>query len=273
MKTYVIALTTFREIIRWPMFWLLFLIAAFMLVSFVFTPYFTLGEDIKMVMDQGLAVIMVTGLIIALFSASVSISEEIEGKTAITLLSKPINRRHFIIGKFGGIMSAVLVLFLMLGIIYLAVLVYKGHYDAREYASDKPTWAQNVVMIQRMIPGLVLTYFQVTILTALSVAFSTRFPVHWNISLAIIIFLLGHLSHWMVQLSTQDQTQNEAVTFIAKLFATVLPGLEYFNVGPAISTESWVPAEYLLLCFGYCALYTTVAILLGLLMFEDRDLA
>lgn len=273
MKTFTIALTTYREIVRRPFFWLLLLVSAVLLALFAVIPYYTLGEDIKMVKDQGLAVIMVTGLIIALFSASVSISEEIEGKTAITLLSKPIRRRDFIIGKFAGIMSGVAILFVLLFIVLGGVLYYKAGYDAREYATDKPAAMERLRMILAMTPGLVLQYMLVTILCALSVAFSTRLPVHFNITLCILVFLLGHLAPRLVQASEQRRL-NEAVTFIAQVFATVLPGLEFFNVAPAIASDTEVPwLTYVLPCLGYCVVYTSIAILLALLLFEDRDLA
>lgn len=272
MKTYVIALTTYREIVRRPLFWLLALVAACALVLFIFIPYFTLGEDIKMVKDQGLVVIMVTGMIIALFAASVSISEEIDGKTAITLLSKPITRRSFIIGKYAGIMSAVALLFVLLSLVFLASLFYKAGYDAREYATEKPTYMQRIPMLVQMLPGIVLNYLQVCIICALSVAFSTRFPLHLNITACIVIFLLGHLAPQMVDASSLDRF--EAVKFMAQIFKTVLPGMGYFNVGPAITTDVAVPwVSYVLPCFFYAALYSTVALLLALLLFEDRDLA
>jgi len=60
-----------------------------------------------MLMDCGLATILICGLLLAVWTSSTSIAEEIEGKTAMTLLSKPINRRQFIVGKYVGIMSAV----------------------------------------------------------------------------------------------------------------------------------------------------------------------
>jgi ABC-type transport system involved in multi-copper enzyme maturation permease subunit len=273
MKTYVIALTTYRELIRRPLFWMLAGVAAVLLLLFAYIPYFTLGEDIKMVKDQGLALIMITGLTIALFAASVSIADEIDGKTAITLLSKPITRRDFILGKFGGIMSAIAVLFLILGAVFLAVLYVKANYDARETAQDPPSVQAKLEMLWHIVPGIVLTYFKVAILCALSVAFSTRFPLHLNISACIIILFLGHLAPQMVQASEQRQL-NEAVEFMAKVFATVLPGLEYFNVGPAISTDATVPwVGYVLPCLLYCVLYSSIALLLALLLFEDRDLA
>lgn len=272
MKTYVIALTTYLEIVRRPIFWLLVVVAAVLHWLFTVIPYYTLGEDIKMVKDQGLIVIMIAGLVIALFSASVSIHEEIEGKTAITLLSKPIERRSFIMGKFGGIMAAVGLMFLILAVNFALALYYKAGYDAKEYVQDRPGLFERLKMIWQMAPGLVLAYFQVSIICALSVAFSTRFPVHLNITACIAIYLLGHLAPQMVEASKQGQF--EGIKFMAQIFATVLPGLEYFNVGPAISTDAIVPwSGYVFPCFMYCLMYTGIALFLALLMFEDRDLA
>ena len=137
-----------------------------------------------------------------------------------------------------------------------------------------PSMVENLLSLLQMLPGLVLTYFQVTIIVALSVAFSTRFPLHMNITACIIVYLLGHLAPQMVQATSQDPTAFEAVGFMAQFFATVFPGLEYFNVGPAISTDAQVPwLTYVLPCFAYCVLYTGIALLLAFLMFEDRDLA
>ena len=269
----MIGLTTYRELIRRPLFWLLTLVAAVLLCLFAIIPYYTLGEDIKMVKDQGLALIMINGLIIAFFAASVSIADEIEGKTAITLLSKPITRRDFILGKYTGIMAAIAVMFLILSIVFLAVLYFKAGYDARETAQERPSFAERMDMMVRMLPAIVLTYLKVAILCAWSVAFSTRFPIHLNITACIVILLLGHLAPQMVQASEQRQV-NEAVEFVAKVFATVLPELERFNVGPAISTDAVVPwFDYVLYCVLHMVGFCGIALLFALLLFEDRDLA
>lgn len=271
MKTFVIAQTTFKEIVRRPLFWVLATVTGLLICLFVVIPYYTLGEDIKMLKDQGLAVIMLTGLTIGLFAASVSIAEEIDGKTAITLLSKPITRRDFIVGKYAGIISAIGVLFLILSVVFLACVYFKAGYDAREQAATKPTVQERLVMIQQIVPGIVLTYLQVAILVAISVALSTRFPLYLNITVCILVFLLGHLGPQMVQASWG---QFEGVRFMAQIFSTIFPGLEYFNVGPAISTDAKVPwLTYVLPCFLYSVLYSVVALLVGLLLFEDRDLA
>src|SRR5579864_5523873 len=106
-QTVTIALATAKEAIRQPAFFVLAFIASAWLVCSIFVSYFTFGEDIKMYKDTGLTTISFVGLLLALLTASSSVADEIEGKTAITLLSKPITRRQFIAGKFLGIELAV----------------------------------------------------------------------------------------------------------------------------------------------------------------------
>src|SRR6202022_274511 len=89
----------------------------------------------KIEKDPGPPPIPFAALLLALLTASSSVAEEIEGKTAVTLLSKPINRRQFIVGKFLGIELGVLALFVLLGATFLCGVWYKYYYDQREAAS------------------------------------------------------------------------------------------------------------------------------------------
>ena len=67
------------------------------------------------------------------------------------------------------------------------------------------------------------------------------------------------------------------VGFLGKLFDVLLPALEFFNMGPAIIREApldlWQFGGYVVIVFGYSLIYTAIALLVGLLLFEDRDLA
>ena len=93
MKSFTIAQATAKEAIRQPAFFVLTFIAAAWLFWSIYVPYFTFGEDIKMYKDTGLTTISFACLLLALLTSSSTVAEEIEGKTAITLLSKPITRR------------------------------------------------------------------------------------------------------------------------------------------------------------------------------------
>ena len=269
-KTAVIAYVTTLEAVRQPIFVVLLGVGCMLMMIYPFIPYFTFGEDIKMVKDTGLATILLLGLILALLTSSNTIAEDIEHRTAITLLSKPINRRQFIIGKFLGILVAVAVIFVILGIIFGAVLYYKVAYDARESAKQTPSPGEQWAEVQQVLPGLVLTYFQVVVLSALSVAISTRLPLVVNIVVCFAVYFLGHLAPVLERAS---QGRFELVHFTAQMIGVVFPALDFFNVSAAVATGSIIPLSYMLGCLVYCILYSSVGILLAFILFEDRDLA
>ena len=110
----IIARATTKEALRQPIFILLLIIAVIVLVFNTLMPFFTLGEDVKMLKECGLATLLISGALLAVWTAGTSITSEIDGKTAMTLLSKPINRRQFILGKYVGIIQAVVWLFVPL---------------------------------------------------------------------------------------------------------------------------------------------------------------
>src|SRR5262245_40371439 len=180
-KTGVIAWVTAKEAVRQPLFLVLLITGALAILLSTFLPYYTFGEDLKMLKDVGLAAILLLSLFQAMVTASNSIAEDIEHRTAITLLSKPINRRQFIVGKFMGIILSVALMFLILGLMYCALVYYKVGYDAREAAKQAPTTAERWTEVKQILPGIVLTYFQVVVLSAISVAISTRLPMLVNI--------------------------------------------------------------------------------------------
>ncbi len=277
MKAFTIATATAKEAIRQPVFFVLALLAGSWLIFSIFLAYFTFGEDIKMYKDTGLTTISFAGLLLALLTASSTVAEEIEGKTAITLLSKPINRRQFIVGKFLGIELGVLALFVLLGLLFEGGVYYKYAYDLREAAGGAPEASKQWDQVKQVLPGLALGFLEVTVLTSISVAISTRLPMLVNLVVCIAIFFLGHLSPVLVEATGQGVKQgnvNELVSFMAQLFAWILPGLEFFNAGPSISTGAVIPwMQYVIPALGYCVLYSGAALLFAFLLFEDRDLA
>ncbi len=120
------------------------------------------------------------------------------------------------------------------------------------------------------VPGLVLAFMETVVLTAISVAISTRLPMLPNLVICGSIYALGHLGPLIVQSSVG---QNEFVAFFGQLIALVLPVLDHFNIQAAVAGGVHVPPTYLAWAALYCVLYSAVAMLLALILFEDRDLA
>jgi hypothetical protein len=143
-------------------------------------------------------------------------------------------------------------------------------FEAKETAMADPTWRECRDEILQIMPGLLLAFMEAVVLTSISVAISTRLPMVPNLIICASIYALGHLMPTLVAAASR---QFELPYFVAQFLATVLPMLETFNIYTAIATGKQVPLAYMGWAALYCVLYSSVAMLLALLLFEDRDVA
>ena len=281
----------------------------------IFVPYFTFGDDFKMWKHIALDITMLAAVLFGVVTAGLSIADEIEGRTAITLMSKPVSRRQFLLGKFVGIFLASLALVGMLGWALQWALYFKPLFEwlpdtsdpiqaqvfpwllaagqrlapagaAESYLRGVALWFGDTATI---LPGLVIGVSQVMVLLGLAAALSTRLPMVVTLVSCLLIFFLGHLAPVLVQVAINQQGQYAAlhqgqtsgtldlVQFMAKLIDTIAPALDYFNLGPAIIRDRPLPLRPYALYVGsvvlYSLMYTAIALLFGLILFEDRDLA
>jgi hypothetical protein len=302
-----VAMAAYREALRQPMFWLIALLASLLIVASTVIPYFTLGDDYKLMKQVGFDAVMLFSGLFGLLTASISVNDEIEGRTAITVISKPVSRRQFFIGKYLGILLACWVMTLLLGWVLTWALHIKPRFDplddvldpmpfevtrwlAPQFDAVMPTvegsaWARGTgawmgdTLAHHL--GLARIFGQVMILLGICTALATRVQFVVNLVICLGVFLIGNLSPIMVHVT--DKPGNESnpalqlVRFIAQLFNAVFPSLDAFDMGPAIirdtplSTLSFLGVVATVLL--YALLYTSISILAGLLLFEDRDLA
>lgn len=117
-RLYALGLNTFVETIRQPIYGVILLVTAAMLILNVSLAAFTLDDDDKLLLDLGLSTLLLSGLFLSAFSATGVLTREIENKTVLTVISKPISRPLFILGKFAGLLAALVLAF------YLGCLVF-----------------------------------------------------------------------------------------------------------------------------------------------------
>ncbi len=305
-----VALAAFREGIRQPMFWLLAAISLFLMLISVILPYFTFGDDYKMMKHIGFDIILLFTTLFAVLTASTSLSDEIEGRTAITLISKPLSRRQFLLGKFGGIFLASLAFAGLAAWSLNWALYVKPLIDLEEAVDPLQAQVQPslVTAVEAMapdrdmaaflegaagwfggsvaiLPGLVICCCQVMLFLAIAVSLATRLPIVVNLLTCLSIYFLGNLAPSLVQQSHRYQRQHpggvgvvgQVLDFVTRVIDTVLPALEYFGIGPAIVRDQPLPlgpyALHVALIVGYAMLYSAAALFFGLILFEDRDLA
>ncbi len=304
-KIGAVALAAFREGVRQPMFWLIIGLVVLFMIVIPFLPYFTFGEDYLMVKELGQDILMLFTLIFGALLASMSISEEIEGRTAVTLMSKPVSRRQFLLGKFLGILLAALVMAGGLGWLFDWVLIGARWYTevpatpvpfaAQEFLHTSVKSSEGIAVLRGAIvwtidsaetlPGLILGFCQVMVLLAISVSLATRLPVVANVVSCAIIYVLSHLTPILVQ-TTEYQAQAQLKTgevspviklllFVSHAFDWIFPSLQLTK--PTLISDVPIAfgdlAVYSASVFGYALIYTVLVLIFGLVLFEDRDLA
>ncbi len=291
-----VALAAFQEGLRQPKYWLLLVAGVSIMSVSTIVPFFTFGEDIKVVKELCFVFTMMMPGIFGLLAASISVSEEIEGRTAVTLMSKPILRRDFLLGKFVGIALAALTMTILLGWWLVWIVLYKDYLDPPLVPPENldPAWMTSIRssfgegsvsdLVRGMclwiadagesLPGLAIGFCQVMVITALAVALATRVPMIVNIVACSVVYFLGHLTTILTEVTTGG---NALVSFIAQLLDTVFPSLDHFDVGPAIIRDNPIaPMDYAVYATHvtlYGLTFTAIALLIGLILFEDRDLA
>ena len=165
-----IAFNTFIEVIRQPIY---LIILGCSLALILLSPYFTMFamlENNKMVKDMGLATILLSGLFLSAFSASNVIYQEVENKTILTIITKPVSRVSFIFGKYLGLLIALFIANYILTLTLVQV-VRTEITEATYSQSDYPVF---------------LGYFLSIILTLILAAFSNFFNEKSYTSSAII---------------------------------------------------------------------------------------
>jgi ABC-type transport system involved in multi-copper enzyme maturation permease subunit len=292
-----VSLSAFREGVRQPMFWLLFFPALGFTWIVPFLPYFTLGEDLKMVKELGYDLLTLVAGLFAVIAAGTSISDEIEGRTAVTLMSKPISRRDFLLGKFTGVFLAALLLIVLLGWSVTWMFLFKDWYDPKigQTKPPDPAWVERasyrfgptgvphdavrgiclwVDNAGAVLPGLVLVSCQVMVLLAIAVALATRLHFIVNFVVCAGFYFFGHLAPVLTAVS---QNKGALIKFMAGVFDVFMPGLEHFDMSGAVVRDTPLPPGEFAIFIGnvmlYAITYSVIALLFGLILFEDKDLA
>ena len=252
MKIKAIALNTFREANRDR---ILYLLLFFSLASLLFSrllALLTVGDRIKIVTDVGLASISLFGTLMAILMGTGLVFKEIDKKTIYTLLSKPIHRHQFLLGKYFGLVLTLFVMLCLMTMIFFVIFFLQ---------TLKIEWS--------MLLALLYIFLELCLITAVALFFSCFSTPILSSIFSLAFYLIGHLSWGLETLIKKMSPGMGKVT--AQILYTFLPDLENFNFKTEIVHHLPIPPHVLLFSTFYGIFYTVFVLFLAILVFRKRD--
>ncbi|MEK9156223.1 MAG: ABC transporter permease subunit [Patescibacteria group bacterium] len=248
-----IAKNTFRETIRDRILYGILAFALLFLLSTVLFGSISLGEDIKIIKDLGLAGIYIFSIIITIFIGTSLIYKEIEKRTLYIIFSKPVSASQFILGKFLGLMSGIKMIVLLMVAVYLAVVYFNG--GGFDYLA---------------LYSIVLLLFELAIFIALTILFSVFTSPLAATIYSIIILYIGH-SLTMLH-KAGEKSGGEVQKWLADIIYYLLPNLEKFNLRNSVVHGLAPDPGQIIYPIIYAVFYTAILLYLANLAIRKRDL-
>lgn len=255
MKIIAIALNTFRESVRDRVLYNLVLFVALIVVAAVVMGRIAVGQEAKIIIDVGLSATSIFGLLIAIFIGIGLVSKEIERRTIVVILSKPVRRSQFILGKYFGLCLTLLVNTAAMALtVSLALMFVNGGFDS----SQLNLW-----------PTAYLIFLELALMTAVAMLFSCFSSPALSALFTLLIFLIGR---WSPDLKLFAETANSALTrVISRALYHLLPNLANFNFINEAAYGQSVPARLLMGNSIYAVFYISALLALAVLIFERRN--
>jgi len=251
-----IARNAFREAVRDRILYNLVVFVLLLTAAAVFLGELSGGQEPKIIVDLGLSATLLFGAFIAILVGVGLVYKEIERRTLYAILSKPVGRGEFLLGKYLGLCLTLLVNVAVMGVgVSLALIYVRRGWDP---------------LVARVWPAVLLIYVELIILTAVALLFSSFSSPALSALLTFFVFIIGHFS---ADLKALANSMGSAPTrwFFSGLYY-VLPDFSNYSVITAAAHGNSPGGRAIIVALGYAVVYIVVLLSATTLIFSRRNL-
>jgi Cu-processing system permease protein len=254
-RTLAIARNAFREAVRDRVLYNLVLFVLLLIAGAIFLGELSAGQEAKIIVDLGLSAMLLFGAFIAIFVGVGLVYKEIERRTLYAILAKPIGRGQFLLGKYLGLCLTLLINVLVMGIGVSLALIYV-----------RRGW--NPLALQ-IWPAIFLIYFELMIITAVALLFSSFSSPALSALLTFFVFIIGHFSADLKSLATTGNSA--AARLLFRTLYYLLPNLTNFSMITPAAHGVTPSSSAFALATVYMFVYVGVLLAAATLIFSRRN--
>jgi len=253
LRIWAIAANSFREVIRDRILYFIGFFALLMAFAWRLLPEIAVGTHQKIFLDLGLAAIGLLGVIVAVFVGTGLINKEIDKRTILVLIPKPLSRAEFILGKHLGLSGVLAVMLGVMLVIYLLMLL-----------GMKVSFQALPLIVSVFYLGL-----ELILIAAVAIAFGVFTSSIIATLMTFGVYLMGHISKDLIQLGIISKNPN--ILAITKNIYLILPDLERLNFRNEAVYGLLPSADVLIGNALYSLVYTGLLLGISILIFSRRQ--
>jgi len=247
-----VALNTFRESIRDKVLVTLIIFAVLVMGSARIIQPLALGEEAKVIKDLGLSAITLFCVLISILVGGRIVYKEVEKRTIYIMLAKPVRRWEFILGKYLGLMTVLVVSLVVMTVAFYAILLILG---------------MGVQLY--LLLAVLATLCELAILTAVAVLFSTFSTPITGAVFTFAVYFVGHMTRDLKLLAAMSPSA--VVKAVSYFLYFVLPNLSNFNIRAEVVYGAPLDPSALLLSALYALVYTATLLLISVAIFNRKE--
>jgi Cu-processing system permease protein len=253
LRIWAIAANGFREVIRDRILYFIGFFALLMAFAWRLLPEIAVGTHEKIFLDLGLAAIGLLGVIVAVFVGTELINKEIDKRTILVLIPKPLSRAEFILGKHLGLSGVLAVMLGVMLVIYLLMLL-----------GMKVSFQPLPLIVSVFYLGL-----ELILIAAVAIAFGVFTSSILATLMTFGVYLMGHISKDLIQLGIISKNAN--ILAITQNIYLILPDLERLNFRNEAVYGLLPSADVLIANALYSLVYTGLLLGISILIFSRRQ--
>lgn len=251
-KIFVLAQNTYIEIIRDRILYGLIVFALLLIGLSLALGQLSFTEQGRIALDFGLVGIQLSSVVLAIFIGSTLVSKEIEKQTILTILSRPIGRGIFLIGKFFGLLAVIFTI--MVGLLAIVLLVAR---IVEVETNFSILWAMWGILLESII------------LLGITLLFGVMIRPFLTVTCTVGIFLIGH---WIPSLVFfAEKSESESFRMFGLFISKVLPNLERFNWRSSVTYLEVVPLTEIVSATVYALGWVLILLAFTNIIFRRRD--
>ncbi|MCH2061661.1 MAG: ABC transporter permease [Verrucomicrobiales bacterium] len=286
LRIWAIARNTFTQLVRMKVFYFMLIFSALIIGANLLFLSFTFEQELKILKDVSFGAMSLFASIFAIVGTALLIPKDIEDRTLYTILTKPVPRIEYLLGKLMGILLLLAVSILLMSLLFFTVLYIRQHGILTEKIASFPRQVSDAQIAlfredifsrglqPELLLGVLAVFLKAAVAAAVALFVSTfASSTLFTIIVSLVVYFIGHAQSLALDYYfAEGEIPSAAQRFFAGLIGVVFPNFQLFNVTDGLTAGEVVSASLMARLVGLTAFYLTIYSLVSWLIFAKKEL-